>query len=802
MRLTTTTNLLAIISLGALTSAADAGRRLTYADLLAHLTDLDRLPVIEPGVACRQFSSYDRQSRVDEATGALIDWEANGDAGKYLRIDPETKEGVMAEMEGPGCIFRIWSANPQGTIRFYLDGDTKPTFETDFSGLFRSHTPPFIPPFVWARDPKSHESASDCYLPIPFARSCRITTVGIDKKGNPYTPGHYYIIDYRTFPRDWEVESFKLPLSDADRRALDEAGRLWASPPLPGDVLLGTKELQPGQSHVLLERSGAGVIRAFYAKIRSVEKWATRKVLLRAYWDGQERPAIDCPIGDFFGEPKDVPYRSYPMGITETFNYCRFPMPFRQSARIVIVNEGKEPVQVMASLADEKREIPEDWARFHARYRQEKESTSFDYPLLEAAGTGKLVGIALFPDNIHGGWWGEGDEKVWVDGEKFPSWYGTGSEDYFGDAWGIQHFVNPSHGHPQKRVERMQGCYRWHLGDNIPFYRSIRMTIENYAGLPREKTKNDYYSVAYWYQLPGGSDFFTGTAAADRVPRGYVVPDALEAEDHVAGEQKNLAIVDDEKLPQELSRGRGVKLSGRAGDTFTFNLPADSDDRYRITVHPLRGEEGHAFEMLADGRKVDKWAHLRKGDNPVVIRLLGKAGEPCAVTLDCFQLTVFKNLITDWVVIGPFASPGGKGLDIAYPPEKQVDPKARYAGRDQEQIGWQKLSHPSGRILMNDLLDPRDNCVVYGACVVEPPRAGRYTLLLGSDDGVKVWINGKEVWRNPQQRSLQPDSDKVEVSLEAGPNLLLVKVQQGMGDVGWAVRFLDPEDRFTYSLPR
>src|SRR5512134_3002973 len=112
--------------------AALASVELTYEDLLAHLTDLDKLPVIEPGVYCRQFSSYNRASRYDEATDKYIDWDANRDSGYYLRVAPQTNEGVMAEMEGPVCIFRIWSANPQGVIRFYLDGDTQPTYEWDF----------------------------------------------------------------------------------------------------------------------------------------------------------------------------------------------------------------------------------------------------------------------------------------------------------------------------------------------------------------------------------------------------------------------------------------------------------------------------------------------------------------------------------------------------------------------------------------------------------------------------------------------------------------------------------------------
>ena len=112
-----------------------------------------------------------------------------------------------------------------------------------------------------------------------------------------------------------------------------------------------------------------------------------------------------------------------------------------------------------------------------------------------------------------------------MDGEKFPSWYGTGSEDYLGDAWGTRMFHNPSHGFPQHKEHGwldgdLVGCYRWHLGDNIPFYKSFFMTIENYEGRPDVEIRNDYSSVAYWYQIGRrvyGSDYWYRWALVRRI---------------------------------------------------------------------------------------------------------------------------------------------------------------------------------------------------------------------------------------------------------------------------------------------
>ena len=778
--------------------------RLSYEDMVDHLTNLDRLPVIEPGVYCKQFSSYDRRSQYDPETDQYISWDANGDAGHFLRIEPGTHEAVMAEMDGPGCIFRIWSANPQGVIRFYLDGDTDPTYEWDFHQLCTGQIEPFIEPLVWKRDPNKRNSGSNIYVPIPFNKSCKVTGIVYTEDGKTEAPRHYYIIDYRTFPKEWQVETFQLPLTFVQAEAIRHTARRWRGG-RHADFYSKEVTIQPGQTVTLGEIGGPGVIKEFRAKLYADEKWATRKVMLRAYWDGESTPSIDCPIGDFFGEPKDANYRSYPMEITQDINSCFFPMPFRQSARFAVTNEGRLPVRLKHSLGYLEQEIPENWGYFKAKWRGEISSTTFDYPLIEATGTGKLVGICLFPDNLHGGWWGEGDEKVYVDGEKFPSWFGTGSEDYFGDAWGIRHFANPSHGHPQKKIERMQGCYRWHLGDNIPFYTSLRMTIENYTGFDHIANRNDYSSVAYWYQLPGGDDFFTDTPVENRIPSEYVAAGAVEVERYLdpAHLGNGMSIIGDDDLPKPLSRGRGVKLTGQPGSTFTLRIPADADERFLLHIHPARDVKHSRYRVLQNGRPVDQKVHLKKGMNDVTISLVGQPVEDdrCELIVDYVTTEIHRYLIPDWMMIGPFPNPGGTGLHFSYPPENGVVISEEYDGRDNQKVGWHKISRPDGRIVLNDVIRPKEHCVIYAVCTVNAPTARKDTLLIGSDDGIKVWINNELVWEHPIQRGMVPDSDRVDVELKAGENLLLIKLEQRIGDIGFALRFLDPHGELTFGLP-
>ena len=142
---------------------AQSEKRLAYSDVLRQLTDLDRLTRLQAGCRGGLFSSWDRNS--------MSYWGANGDAGQYLHIEPNG-EAVMMDIDGPGVIYRTWSANPMGKIRFYLDGAPTPSYEWNFPDLFDGRLSPFIKPLVYRRD--SPQSASDCYLPIPFAKHIKV----------------------------------------------------------------------------------------------------------------------------------------------------------------------------------------------------------------------------------------------------------------------------------------------------------------------------------------------------------------------------------------------------------------------------------------------------------------------------------------------------------------------------------------------------------------------------------------------------------------------------------------------------
>lgn len=197
-------------------AAAQSEKPLTYVDILHQLTDLDRLTHLQTGCKAGLFSSWDRNSRTV--------WGANGDAGQYLRIEPNG-EAVMMDIDGPGVIYRTWSANPMGKLRIYLDGARTPSYEWNFPDLFDGELPPFIKPLVFRRD--SPQAASDCYLPIPFAKHIKIAA------DNPH--GEYYHFNYvllLTVPRRSGTRRSERPPSPSSAASNTPAATIRpASPP-------------------------------------------------------------------------------------------------------------------------------------------------------------------------------------------------------------------------------------------------------------------------------------------------------------------------------------------------------------------------------------------------------------------------------------------------------------------------------------------------------------------------------------------------------------------------------------------
>jgi Protein of unknown function (DUF2961) len=300
--------------------------------------------------------------------------------------------------------------------------------------------------------------------------------------------------------------------------------------------------IAPGGTQELFNAEGAGAITHIWFTIAARSPNHLKEVVLRAWWDGNPKPSIEVPVGDFFGLNlgQYFVYQSAFLNCSsvKALN-CYFTMPYRRSARLTATNEGKQPVDSFYSNIDYQTfaELPGDAMYFHAQYRQKTPNAAVhlpdgknlegrdNYVYVETSGRGHLMGVTLGVVQNAENWMGEGDDMIFVDDESKPAITGTGSEDYFNGAWdfggrdGALPFSHLYNGAPFiSSAEHTGGrycLYRWHADNPVTFTRYLRHTMEH--GHANDRADN-FYSVAYWYQSSPYTDFPALPAAADRIP--------------------------------------------------------------------------------------------------------------------------------------------------------------------------------------------------------------------------------------------------------------------------------------------
>jgi hypothetical protein len=274
--------------------------------------------------------------------------------------------------------------------------------------------------------------------------------------------------------------------------------------------------LQPGESFSMPELRGPGVIQHIWMTSHAGGVNELDAVSLRIYWDGRAEPAVEVPLGPFFavGQGRPAVVESLPVQVSPSGSLsCYWRMPFAHSAQIVVTNDNPDRATGLYWQVDwvELPSLPAETAYFHARYRQEHPAVmGQDYLIADIEGRGQYAGTVMSVTMAQDGWFGEGDDFFYIDGEEVPSLQGTGSEDYFNDAWGFRERTSVWFGQP-----RWQGwsagdegiCYRWHVLDPVGFERSLKVTMEHKGNraLGEEAwyiERPDFFSsIAYWYQV-------------------------------------------------------------------------------------------------------------------------------------------------------------------------------------------------------------------------------------------------------------------------------------------------------------
>ncbi len=505
---------------------------LTYIDIISRLTDLQRLAELpRPGEKCSQFSSYNRESRYDTSSGKYVLWDYNDDGAGFVR-----KEGdklVLAEMEGPGVIWRIWTAwADKGNVTIYMDDNPDPVVDMPFTDYFNLKNEPFT------RAALVHTTArgQNSYIPLPFQKSCKIV-------GNTEPIwGNYYHFTWSKFPPDTKLPTFTRKLTEEESKALDNAneilGNCGADPAGPREgQTTEIKEVTAaaGQKMPIAELTGPRAITALKVRVElPVAPGAAdilRQLTLGIYWDNDTELSVWTPLGDFFGTAPGInKYESLPMGMTDEGFYSFWYMPFEKGALLELTNDGAEERKVTFEITTAPlTQSISHLGRFHAKWHRDvfgpqEPERAIDWTILKTIGRGRFCGVSLHVWNPAGGWWGEGDEKFFVDGEKFPSTYGTGSEDYFGYAWCTpEYFQSAYHNQPLNNgnIGHVSNN-RWHIVDNVPFATGFEAAIEKYY--PNSKPTL-YAAVSYWYLSSDGIDAYEVVSPSERLGY-YVYPTA------------------------------------------------------------------------------------------------------------------------------------------------------------------------------------------------------------------------------------------------------------------------------------
>lgn len=593
-------------------SAASAGaQQVSLPSLLEEMVDrgaLARVP--EPWYTCAQASSYDRRSvSADDAEG----WFANADADKYIRTE-ETfgrKEYVMMDVSGPGAVVRIWSANPKGTMRVYLDGSARPAIEAPMTDLlggeWEAEGVKVGPPLS-----KMRSRGWNLYLPIPYAERCKITS---DE------PGFYYQINYRTYEDGAEVETFS-GRSLARSAALLERVQERLETPWPAvSADLQGLTVSPGDVTTIPLPEGPATVREMLLRLGEGQpRDALRWVVLEAEFDGER--TVWCPLGEFFLTgplPNAVSTWTNHVDPESGLYRSGWLMPYGESATLRFRNVGDEPVSLEFGVAIDGWDWDDRSMHFHAHWRQENPISTRpmkDWNYIEARGTGVYVGDVLSVANPVTDWWGEGDEKIYVDGETFPSHFGTGTEDYYGYAWcSPEVFQGPFHAQPRCDGPNNYGhttVARVRLLDGIPFERSIRTDMEVWHWAEVEV---GYATAAFLYMRPGGEtnrgpmpeQAARGVIDPPPLPPPFRIDGALEAEDlEVVGSSEGMPLG-----RQDMGGFARDKWSGNAhlwaqgrrpGDFVELRIPAPDDGPYGITVYATRSWDYGTLKFSVNGQ--------------------------------------------------------------------------------------------------------------------------------------------------------------------------------------------------------
>ena len=516
-----------------LLSTAGCKDKVTLNTLLGEMTDRSNLTYFpDKEFTHRQFSSYNRASVSPDSAG----WFANQDMSHFIRVEENDgrREFVMFDAEGPGAIVRWWMTfykAQDGVIRIYIDNNSSPVAEGRPDELLSGSMLCSYPLSASVQEgAKLGEAGRDYdhnfYLPIPFSKHCKITYEcdslrllydyeGIAVPDGYWWPDVFYNIGYRAYRKDTKVESVSVEALDKARQLIDNTGKRLLDDNISSDFHESDeKVLIPGDSLTIEFSKGQYAVNKLTAEIKADNfNQALRSTVIQAAFDG--KMTIWVPAGEFFGagytpEPHQA-WMNKTDGTGSMQSY--WIMPFRERCVIKFVNHGNETIKLKVTAGFVPYEWRESslyfgasWQEYYRIRSRDDEGSPFDLNFINIKGQGVYAGdqITLYNDTYH--WWGEGDEKIFVDDEKFPSSFGTGTEDYYGYSFARQEpFSHPFVCQPVGIGNMARGVtvnMRHRSLDAIPFNKRISSDMElwHWADIKMNYALTSYYYIRQPYE--------------------------------------------------------------------------------------------------------------------------------------------------------------------------------------------------------------------------------------------------------------------------------------------------------------
>lgn len=597
-----------------------------------------------PAYTTHQASSYDRASGPPRNDPQ---WFANGDYGQFIRseVNGGRTEYVLMDVAGAGVITRIWSANAQGTIRFYLNGSSTPTIEKDMNDFLSAQAgSPYTDPF-------SHVAAKgyNLYFPIPFGSSCKVTAEGADVAN-----WLFYHINYRLYEGGTTVETYSEAAALALNTTVQQQANLLNNPDSiytpSGSAQQLTGQLTVNGAALTHNPMTSRVIRRLQLSPSDLTTETLRQTLLEIDFDGGLH--VQVPLGDLFGNGlAHNPYQSLPFTVTPGGDFiCRWPMPMQQGFELRLTSARSEVVTVDYQVDLEPYTWNTSSLYFNAHWLPDHTGFAHgdrDFNFIDVTGQGIYAGNSLNVTNPFDNWWGEGDEKIYVDGATWPQHFGTGTEDYYGTAWfGTNEYEHAYHAQPRLDEESTRGYStnnRFHAFDPITFTSSLEFDMEQMGIFPTDISV--LFDVTnYWYARPGATHNLPALTTAD-----LTIPDLHRFEDKdVPG-----IVIEGEDMTITTTDGGLTLLQ----PMYTYEINDRIWSNHRQMFWDAN-DVGSIFELqfnLTEGGEFDVFAFMTKAADYGIFQL-SLDGMPLGSPIDLYATEVIP---TEGVALGRMTLAGG-----------------------------------------------------------------------------------------------------------------------------------------------